>query len=247
MINWAFPLLNAVDGWLAGWLPLLARLCLWGALSGAAAMGLYALMSDQAALSRRKAEIRDVRRQMMRGDGEQAEVMRLARRNLALSFGLLGRVFGPAMLSGVPVIVIVLWLSAYHSLAPADPVRVDLVPPADGVTLLAPDGPAPGTSESATVAAGAPLRVLDADGLVWESRPDAPPVGVVHKRVWWNALIGNEAGYLRPDAAIDEIRFAFPRKQVLSGLPAWMSAWEFPYFLSLIAAAVALKLAFRIQ
>ncbi|MFO1128810.1 MAG: hypothetical protein U1E66_10335 [Rhodospirillales bacterium] len=252
MINLTFPVLNAIDGWLAHWVPVMLRVALWGVASGVAALGLYAALSDQPGLARLKRATRGLRREMLDPDLDRDAYMRLVRQNLAQSFRLLGKSLVPSMLSSVPVLVIVLWLSVYYSYdrpPPGEAVPVDVVP-AQADVLPASIPPLQRTADGTRLMVGdapQPVRFVDAAGTVYQGTPDDPPTPVVQKRTWWNALLGNQAGYIRADAAADEIRFQFPFKHLLSGVPEWMATWELTYFLSLVVAALICKFGLKIE
>lgn len=252
MINLTFPVLNAIDAWLALWLPELWRIALWGAASGAAALGLYALLSDQAGLAQLKRGTRDLRTKMLDPQLEGDGYLRLARQNLLTSFRLLGKSIGPAMISSIPFFVVLLWLSVYQTYATPQAgsvVPVEILPITSAVQLA----PLPSLQRTSDgirlIVSSEPesLRFTDGGGIVYEGTPINPPTAVIHKRTWWNTLLGNQAGYVRADASVDEIRFRFGFKRFLSGVPGWMTTWELPYFTALIAAALAIKFALTIE
>jgi hypothetical protein len=70
---------------------------------------------------------------------------------------------------------------------------------------------------------------------------------VVHKRQWWNALIGNPLGYLPDNASVEEVSLALQPKVLLRGVPGWMSGWEFPFLLAMFMFSMGIKIAFRLQ
>jgi hypothetical protein len=72
------------------------------------------------------------------------------------------------------------------------------------------------------------------------------PVPVIAKRQWWNAFIGNPAGYLPDGAAIQRIEVPLPRIEYLSFGPAWIRGWEWLFFGSLLVVSLMLKVALRI-
>jgi hypothetical protein len=96
------------------------------------------------------------------------------------------------------------------------------------------------------IAAGQPLRIVNQGKTVYEGIFAAPPLGQVHKKHWWNALVTHEAGYIYADAPIDEILFDLPRKRFVAEGPLWLATWEFPFFLGLTVATVTMKLACKI-
>jgi hypothetical protein len=253
MVNIAFPALNAIDSWLALLLPDLVRVLLWGALSGAAAMLLYAWVSDQKTLAALKQRARAMRRSLLDPALDRESYMRLTRENLSVSFRLLGKSFGPAIVSSVPVLIVMLWLAfaqSYARPAVGTSIPVNFLPPSTAAVKVGPPALLHRTSDGVrfTIAPEPqPVDISDATGNIYDGVPDDPPFPVIHKRQWWNILIGNEAGYLAPSATIDEVHFDFPVKRLVAEVPQWMATWELPYFAALILVAVALKVGFKIE
>ncbi|HMR33549.1 MAG TPA: hypothetical protein PKA13_19835 [Geminicoccaceae bacterium] len=245
LLNLAYPAFDTVDGWLALLLPAAARLAFWGALSGGVAMVLYAAMSRQErlqALKRQSAELRT----RVAATEDAGEAARLALQNVRLSFRFLGAVLGPALLSGIPVLFVLAWVShaySYDLPAPGRVVPVTVEPAGIAVTL-APAAP----EETAVTWPGQGERIdLRQDGSTSIEIPaDELELGLVHKRRWWNWLLGNEAGYLPDDGPADTVRFGLEPREVLSVGPSWVRGWAFVYFASLLLVSLAIKLGFRI-
>jgi hypothetical protein len=78
-----------------------------------------------------------------------------------------------------------------------------------------------------------------ADAVVDVSLPN--PVPVIHKRQWWNTLLGNPVGYLPSDATVELVRVELPRKEYLATGPQWMRGWEALFFGVLLAVSLGLK------
>jgi hypothetical protein len=94
----------------------------------------------------------------------------------------------------------------------------------------------------------APVTLRDAatGAVVYAGLGARPPAAVVHKRAWWNALLGNPAGHLPDGAAIEEVRLALPAREVLPFGPGWARGYELTYFAAVVAASLLLKAVFRI-
>lgn len=253
MLDLLFIPLNALDHWLARGIPDLVRTCLWGGVSGIAAMALYYLSSNQQSIAALKREARGLRSRMIKEDLDHAEVMKLARSNLATSLRLLGRVLGPSLLASVPVLVMVIWLGIYQTYSlPGDGSGVDVrtLPPAGDLEFSPPDrfnGPRDALRLMAAPDSG-PITIRHGADLVYRGDPAHPPVPVLYEKHWWNALIGNPAGYLAPDSGTREVRLGFPRKVLIAkGIPRWAAGWEAPFFVSLLVVALVLKFVFRVE
>ena len=248
LINLAFPPLNAIDALLATFLPAFLRVVVWGALAGALAMGLYWLMSNQAKIKARQERMRQIRAEIKANQDDFQKVMALSRQNLAASFGLLGTVLGPGLLSGLPVLVIIAWISTYYAYAappPGMPVSLTIEPADSGFAVQPPEARAEGGGLVWPAADGA-ARFIDRTGAIFTDLPPTPPVGVIHKPVWWNALLGNEAGYLAEAGATESVVFALERRRLVESLPGWMATWEFSFFTATIIASILLKVGFKI-
>jgi hypothetical protein len=242
LLDLPFPLLDALDAALGFVLPAPARVVLWGLLAGVLAMALYALASDQGRIRSQKAVIRRVQGELKAAGDDFAATMRLTRANLKASLKLLGMVTGPAVLSSLPLLFLLVWVAETYAYAPpaaGAPVPVAFVPTGAGLSV----SPA-GALNGSTVtwpAAGA-LEVRDAQGPVWAAPATGPrPPTVVHKRSWWSWLYGNPAGYLRPDTGLEEIRFAQAPRELLGLGPGWLRGWEAVFFTSLVAASLTTK------
>ena len=223
------PMLGWIDGLLIS-LPPLLRLALWGVAAGALSMWLYRCISPQERIARSRQEQVDARRSLDQFDGEFSEAWPLIRRLLGLSLAHVGRVIGPAVVASLPVLCLLVWMStAYGHEYPALPPDVEVTPaPLQGRWLPGNDDPPRITITSARL----------------ESLAEVPvpvPVPVIEKWHWWNALIGNPAGYLDAESPADRLEIALPRREVVSAGPGWMRGWEVPFFVSLIGVSLVLK------
>lgn len=254
-LDLVFPLFDALDASLRLLsLHPVIRLALWGALSGAAAMLCYRLLSRQESIRTQKAKVKETRRALSAaGDAEPDEAVRLALTNVGEAFRLLAMVIVPSLLSAIPVILVLFWLGnvyAYETSDEGDVVDVEIEPPLGSVEIRM-DSKSALESDSGrfdlTYLRDEALTVSVAGDVVYEGKVDSPPVPVVHKHRWWNYLVGNPAGYLPPDSPIEAIRFHWDRALYVQFLPRWMSTWEFTYFLSLFVAALLLKFRLRIE
>jgi hypothetical protein len=228
------PLFGWVDAQLGGVLPPAIRLLLWGAVAGVVSMLLYRVLSPQAAIAHGKRELLGARRALDGHRGSFDEAQPLLRRLLRLALRQVGRTGWPALLASLPVLCLLAWLSsAYgHTFpAPGSAPRLETVPAAL-------------TAE--WVQASPPRIALDAGG----ERADvalAAPVTLLHKRRWWNVLIGNPAGYLPAATAADLIRIELPRREYVALGPSWLRGWAPLFFTALLATSIALKVGARIE
>ena len=229
------PLFTWLDDHLAALLPPLLRLLLWGAAAGVVSMLLYRAISPQAAIARGKAELLTARRELDRYDGSFEGAWPLMRRLLHVALRQVGRTGWPGLIASVPVLFVLVWLSnAYgYAFPPSGSApQIDTMPTQYDTRWV--DEPTP--------------RILVNQGgrLLADVRLDQP-VPVVHKPRWWNFLLGNPAGYLPEDAAVDSIRIDLPAKHYLAFGPDWMRGWAPSFFVALVIASLALKVLARIE
>ena len=251
LINSLFPPLDALDLALAAVMPPLARLVLYGALSGAVTMLVYRLASNQEDIRAQKARMRELQGKLKAAQDDFAETMRLSRQNLAVSFRLLGMSLWPALLSSLPVIVLFAWLAMRWSQPmppPGTAVPVAYSPAGAGLSV----GP-PGTLADVQGAQvlrwpgpDAPATITDTTGVVYDGLGARPAVSALRKQTWWNWLLGSPGGYLPDRAALDEVRFELPQRQVLDVGPSWARGFELAYFATVMVVSLAIKIVFRI-
>jgi hypothetical protein len=219
------------------------RLPLWGAAGGALSMWLYWALSPQARIARIKSEAAGARQRLDAYDGSFADAWPLIGRMLRLALRQLAVVTWPAVLASLPVLFLIVWLStAYgHSFPAADqPVEVRAFPQEHQARLVNGRDPQPGQGR-------AHIQIADAEGRTIGDLDLAAPVSTVHKREWWNTLIGNPAGYLPEEWPVERVEIDLPRTEYLPFGPWWLRGWEAVFFGTLLACSVAIKLAFRIQ
>jgi hypothetical protein len=251
LIDRLFPPLDALDQALSGVLPPLVRLVLYGAASGAITMVVYRLTSDQNGILALKERMRDLRGQLKVAADDFAQTMQLSRENLGVSMHLLFKSLWPALVSSLPVVVIIAWLAmSWSQPLPAAGTAVPLSyqPPTAGLATEPADAlsSSPGGGMLRWPAAEAPAVLKDASGAVYEGLGSKPPASVIHKRVWWNAILGNPAGYLPDNAAVEEVRLELPEREVLHAGPGWARGFELTYFAVVVAFSLVIKFIFKI-
>ncbi len=246
MISWFFPVLNTVDNGLAFILPDVIRYILWAVISGAAGMGLYALCSNQDKLKDLKSRIKSYQKQMLDTDLEDSEYKKVILGNLALSFNLLGRTLGPALVSALPIVIILFWIGFTHSYT---------VPQGTHTTAALWLSDTEDDSESEKKPAEELIIPITSEDLsisylgseIYSGNPWNPPTPEIHHKVWWNILVSSPVGYIVPESDIAEIQIDLERKYWNQVLPGWMSSWEFVHYFFLIAISLFIKFYFRIE
>lgn len=252
ILNIPFPLFEQADRLMSEAVAPVIRLALWALVAALLSMGLYWLFSAKHRIARISAQAAAARRDLARYDGDFAGVWPLTTRVLSISLKHLRLTAGPAVVASLPLIFLLAWLgTAYgHRFAqPGEIVEVAAFP--DDAELR-------WTSESQIVmqnglwrlawpAPDRKIRLFDAAGRAIAEFPHAAPVAVIHKKRWWNLILGNPAGYIPDDSLVDRIEINLPQTQYLDVGPEWLRSWEATFLTVLVVASVAIKVVFRIK
>ena len=257
--------LARIDRALRSVLPPALALVAWALVSAWLTMWVYGRTSRQDRLASIKRKAQSLRRSIRDYQGPFSGLMPLVADNLRLSLKQLALAIGPAVLAGLPVLIVLVWIAgAYGPRLPmaGTETRVEITA-GSGIDTSewhwhgTPAERAP--TEEASVgwdlawpmpAMPARLRAdtgPDHRAAALVTLPIDRPSTVLHKRQWWNTLIANPAGYLPDDSPIDRLQIELPQFEVVPLGPDWMRGWMFWYFLVLVAAAIALKIRWRIH
>lgn len=243
------PLLDAVDGVAGVVLPDGLRLLLWGVLAGWLTMVVYRRLSNQEKIGALKAEQKVQQKAISAFDGEFDELLPMILATLKLGMRQLGLSLGPALLATLPVLFVVAWVAgqfSYRLPEPGAAVEVTIEPATSEAGWLPPQAESaqgwtiqwPAVGKTATLSeAGKELLTL----------PLQHSVPVIHKKQWWNFLIGNPIGYLPKDVGTEAVHLALPEQQYLGFGPGWLRGWMFLFFSCFLLASVAFKFILRID
>lgn len=259
-LDWPGVVFELINQPLVSVLPEAVVLAFWALLSSWLTMWVYRRFSNQQEMAALKPKIKGVQKKLSNYDGEFSGLVPLIRENFSLAGRQLALALGPALLAGVPVLFVLVWISnAYGVAMPSAGSTVDVRATATADAESA-NWHWEGTQAIpvSTDEAGQAWRVdwpkaktsatlISAGGEEILELPPEKPAPVVHRRLWWNALIGNPAGYLDPASPAEAVYLGLPKKQMLPFGPAWMRGWEFLYFVLLIIGSLGLKLVWRIH
>jgi hypothetical protein len=231
-------LFSWADRQMASALPPVARLVLWAAVGAFVSIELYRLLSPQTRIRANQLEQRSLRHELDAYDGEFAGACPLIGRLLRTAAAQIVLVAPAALVASLPLVCLIVWISTafgYQFPTPGTRVPVQVKESNyQAVWVAAKERLAP--------------RVVvtdDAGRRVAETSVGAP-VPSLHKRQWWNSLIGNPAGYLPPSAPVQRVDIELPRITVMSIGPGWVRGWEAAFFATLIIASLLLKYIRRI-
>jgi hypothetical protein len=231
------PLLQWTDERITSVIPAPVSIAMWAVLAGIVCLELYRIASPQERIGQIKRDARAAQRELAGYDGEMEGAWPLMKSMLGLSLKRVGIVIPATLLAAYPVVALLVWMSsAYGHVFPprGEQVAVDVAAPLQGQWVDGDDQPPH-------------IRAAEPGGNVLLDLPLAVAVPVVHKRVWWNRLMENPAGYLPEDAPIDEIRIDLPRRELHGIGPSWMRGWEAIFLPVLFVAALAYKTARHID
>lgn len=227
--------------------PAIVRVILWGILAGYASLWIYRRISPQQRIGEVRGQLVELRRQLAGYDGEFAGLMSLVRRQFGLALHQLRLTTGAALLSALPLILILPWLSNAYGVRNPEPgaeIRV-CIEPAEAASRLHWSVP---TSADASpecqrihwpdASSVAELREGEVPVL---SLPLPAPASIVHKRHWLNVLVGNPAGYLDAGAAMSAIHLDLPAQELIGWGPAWLRGWEASFLISALIASLWLR------
>lgn len=236
------PLFAWIDQALGGVVSPSLRLVLWGLLGAVLSMGLYWLFSPQGKLNDIKTRALKARNDLNAFDGEFAEAWPLMRSMLGLSLKQLGMTTMPALLASLPVLALIVWLGTAYGYGVPDKGEIGVrATPEMAVAgeIRTPENASPGNPPR--------LVVTDPGGEVVSDISLDAAVPTIHKKRWWNSLIGNPLGYLPEEGEIDAITFDLPEKDYLGFGPSWLRPWYVLFFTILVLGSLAIKMFGRIE
>lgn len=254
MINLIFPIFDKIDSWTATFLPFPVQNLFWGIIAGIFAFFVYWWLSNQATISDIKNEMKSIRKKMFDSSlDDKAEYNALAKKNLSLSFNLLGKIFTPAILSIIPVIIIALWYDANHSYVipfNKEKVTVTAVPNNHNLDILPSVNMSIENDGSIVIqplSKSDEIAVLGDTKQIYSGTPFIKPIPYITKKKWWNFILRSPVGYLSADSMIDVIFFNYPEKILFKKMPHFINGWELLFFVGIFITALPLRLIFKVR
>ncbi len=261
-MNWGLldlpaPLLSLLDDGLA-WtgLPALPRVLLYALASAWLCMALYRRFSRQSELADLASASRELRRELASYDGPFDGLMQRVRRLLGLSTRHLRLSFFPAMLGGLPLLLVLPWMSNQFGVqlpAPGDPINITpggLEQPVESLSWSDPSARWDEATQAWQVKwpAEAERLELKSSQLTLLSLPTLAPASIVHRHVpGFNWLIGNPAGYLPDKAPLSALHIDLPGQQLHSIGPAWLRGWLAVYLIAMVVFSLFFKWRWKLQ
>lgn len=241
------PVLHAADGVMA-FLPPLGRLLVWGLIAGVLSILLYRAVSPQARLRKLSEETTAARAELKSMQPHDAGYAGLIMRSLMVSLRRLGVSFFPALVSALPVLLMVVFLDTRYGLTKPEPGELVAVLTENGEDIAMDRGQQlragwvfawPGRDEVVQVrdAAGSEILAITSD-----TRP-----GLASKGGLLRFLFGAPAGGLPGHSTVDSLVIETTPRDFVQRNVIFPFQWTIPYFLAVILASLGLKFALRIK
>jgi hypothetical protein len=251
------PLLSALDTAMAAiGLPALLRVVLYALLSAWVSMAIYRRWSRQEELAELATATRALRQELSGYDGPFDGLMLRVRQLLRLSGRHLRLSFVPAMLGGLPLLLLLPWLSNQFGYAlpqAGTPVQIqaeELQQTTAALTWTDPRVSWDADTQSWTVfwpGADQPIELRQGEQTLL-SLPLAAASDVVHPRMpLFNLLIGNPAGYLPDSAPMSALRLDLPEQQLHGVGPTWLRSWLTVYLAAVVLFSLWFKWRWKLQ
>jgi len=233
------PFFSGADAWLAGVLPPVARLVVWGVLGALVSMGLYWRLSPQKMIVDLRQGIRRSQRALDAHQGSLREAFPLMRYSFALALKQVVVILVPALVASLPLLFLLGWLYSAYGYRFADPYT------ASSITTV------PARLDARWASGGVDpehvIIVTDPTGRRVARIRMAAPVPVVARRQWWNILFANPNGYLPAGGPVESVTVDLPAKTYLGAGPSWLRGWEAVFLAVLVVVSLLLKFVFRIR
>ena len=156
------------------------------------------------------------------------------RQSIKAALHHVGLVFPAALIASLPVLALLVWLdAAYGYQLPQDRQAPAVsVEPANYSGQWQPNGS---------------IELRDRSGAEVARLTLAEPITQIGKHQWWNAIVGNPAGYLPEQGPIERVTIALPERQYLPIGPDWLRSWVTVALTALVIASLLIMRIARIS
>ncbi len=223
----------------------------WALVLSVVSMLIYKLTSPQERLRVLKQEQKEIQELMKDEEVMEEQAVSLAGKLLKVSFRRVCLTFFPAIMSGVPILLMWGFLSYNFDRATpqgGDIISMNISPTVEGVYVnnqfLASD-------KEGDIAFNWPsegnLRMGDRHGREIFDVNRSKPEYFINKWQWWNAIIPSPYGYISKNADVDMIWINLPMREYFSFGPWWLRSWFVIFVLGMITFSFLIKFAFKIE
>ncbi|MBD8526481.1 hypothetical protein [Pseudomarimonas arenosa] len=251
------PLFDALDSGLA-WLglPPLARLMVYATASAWVSMALYRKCSRQDEIKHVSEAARSLRAELADYDGPFDGLLQQVSALFRLSARHLGLSFGPALLSGLPILLVLPWLSnsfEWIRPQPGDAVSIQAIGSQSAIQQLRWNDPeVEWNADQRAWKVSWPdesskLQLQQAERILLEL-PLQQVSAVVHQRIpVFNWLIGNPSGYLPDGSAIEQLNIELKPRELIGFGPSWLRNWLTLYLTAVVLISLLLRWKWKIH
>jgi len=233
----------------------LFRISFWALISAIVSSFAFKKLSNPTKISQLKTKLKAKQNQLNQHDGEFSELKNLAIDTIKLSIKRMVLTFIPALLASIPILFILTYLSNQYELKQPqlnDSIHLNIEWQKDKNQQLVQ------TQNNTTIKSGAietinwpainnPIYLQNSTGNVTIMSFPFNISNIIHKKQWWNTLIGNPAGYLTDDSDINSISFDFKPQQIIGFGPPWVRSWLFIYFFMTFSFSIIFLVVFKIK
>ncbi len=250
------PYLTIVDGLLSLYISDWLIMLFWGLLAALVSTVVFKKCSNPETISHLKKQLKAKQQELNDHDGEFSELKTLAAETMKLSLKRMLLTFFPAMLASIPVIFLLTHLSNRYDLKqprPGDEVPINITWGSDN-----------STPDVLVIAQEKNVESEVHNHVNWPSGEEKvqlfdrghdqtivelplPLSTVIHKKLWWNALIGNPAGYLDDASHVNHISFTFEKKQIIGFGPSWMRGWLTVFLFFTVSFSIVFMWIFKVK
>ena len=250
------PVLSLFDDMIEPFTSVLIRLAFWACIAALISSVVFKKLSNPEKINALKIKLKIMQDQLNQHDGEFAELKDLAINTIKLSLKRMVLTFIPALLASVPIIFLLTYLSnryELHEPAVNEVVQITInwekLDANNTVSIFNRDKLIKKQNVNSITwpEKNQVLRLIDnttdIEVLIFPSAIS----GIIHKKKWWNSLIGNPAGYLAEGSSISSIELNYKQQQIISFGPKWLRGWLLLFFFMTLVFSIAFIFIFKIR
>jgi len=250
------PLFSGVDNLIEPLTNEFVRICMWALVSALITSIVFKKLSNPEKITSLKVKLKTKQKELNDHDGEFSELKGLAIDTMKLSMKRMGLTFLPAMLASIPIVFVLTYLSNQYELThpePGESIAIHVVwedIDSNSSTTLLKDNNVlkSGVIDSINWPAdGQTTQLVETNNKNKIITFPLPVSSIIHKKQWWNNLIGNPAGYLSVESNINRIEFTYKNQEIIHFGPSWMHGWLFVFFFMTFAFSIVFLFVFKIK
>lgn len=246
-----FSFLNRVQEFLIFYANEALLIVFWAFLLSIVSMLVYKFFSPQERLKKLKKEQQLIQEKMKDEELMEEQAVPMAKKLLVVSSKRLSLTFFPALLSGLPILLMWGFLSFHFDRqAPkvGEKVAVYLYPKNAAVSLgeqeVSPDEEGKGIIAWPEKKE---LGVKDQSGLLAFTLHANQPEYFINQWRWWNLFIPSPYGYISKESHLNALWMELPIKEYLPFGPWWVRSWFAIFVLAMFLFSITIKTVLKIE